>query len=215
MKKFFVKWILGPIITLFIEKIEETENIPREGPYIIVSNQNSTVDGIGIAYLLLKKRNTFIGAITKFRAIRNTFKSKLIKNLSEFFAELFVDAISAREKRVIDRTVNKLKKGKIILIFPEGKLNPSNKLLKARTGAARIALLSKVKILPMGVRNSEKILPLNSYFPRFQRGTIKIGKPFTLEEYYGKEDDRPSLEKATTFIMGKVSELCGKKYPFN
>ncbi|MBW2974369.1 1-acyl-sn-glycerol-3-phosphate acyltransferase [Candidatus Woesearchaeota archaeon] len=213
MRKFFVKWILGSYIRLFIKQISGAENIPKKGAYLIVSNHNSMIDGVGIIYAVLKKTNRLIGVVTKFRPIRRTRISRFLKTFFEGFARLFIEFISAWEKRVTDRVAVRLKKGKPMLIFPEGFSNRKKTLFKARTGAARIAVLSKVPVLPIGVMNSEKILPRNVYFPRFYRAMIKIGKPFTLEKYYGKENDKAALEEATIVIMKKISKLCGKEYP--
>ncbi len=213
MRKFFVKWILGSYIRLFIKRVDGAENIPKKGPYLIVSNHNSMIDGIGVIYVILKKTNRFIGIVTKFRPIRQTRKSILIKIFFENFAKLFVEFISAWEKKVTGRAATRLKKGKPILIFPEGFTNRKKTLLKARTGAARIAIIAKAPILPIGIINSERILPKNAYIPRFQKVTIKIGKPFSLEEYYGKGNDKAALEEAIAIIMKQISELCGKEYP--
>ena len=214
MRKFFAKWIFGTYVRQFIKKIEGMENIPKEGAYLIVSNHNSMVDGIGIIHVILKKTNRFIGVVTKLRPVRQTRKSLLIKSSVESFAKIFIEFISAWENKVTDRAVSRLRKGKSILIFPEGFTNQKRTLLKARTGAARMAIKSRAKILPIGMINSEKVLPKNAYIPRFEKGTIKIGEPFTLEEYYGKSNDKLALEDATRVIMKKIGTLCGKRYPY-
>jgi 1-acyl-sn-glycerol-3-phosphate acyltransferase len=49
-----------------------------------------------------------------------------------------------------------LAQGKTLLIFPEGKLNPENQLLKGGSGAVRMSLMSGAPIIPLGIYLPER-----------------------------------------------------------
>ena len=87
-------------------------------------------------------------------------------------------SISIFDGNVIINSLDAIKKGHPLYICPEGLMNPDKqRLRKSKTGVARIALMSKVPVLPIGVVNSEKVLPIHSFIPRFSRAWLNIGKP--------------------------------------
>lgn len=71
-----------------------------------------------------------------------------------------------------------------------------------------MALLAKVPVVPVGIVNSSKVLPIGAVIPRFKRVVINIGKPMYFDEYYGKADDRHALEEVTNKIMAEIGKLC-------
>lgn len=214
LKRFNAKWIIGTYLRQYLRKTTGTENIPNP-PFLIVSNHNSVIDGLGILYVFLKKTNKLIYIITKFNPVNNTMFSRMLKFFWENIGSLMFYNISAWKHMVVTKVVDRLNKGKMVLIFPEGVSNSNNKvLMEGRSGAARIAMTAKVPVIPVGIFDSEKILPIKSYIPRFHRMEIHIGKPMTFEKYYGKQDDKETVEKVTREIMTKIGELCKKEYPY-
>jgi len=105
---------------------------------------------------------------------------------------------------------------------------PSNENLReGRTGVIRLALESKVSILPMGIiTQGEKHRVkkgrihslgwdvLSHYGYRGQRTKFVIGQPISLEKYYDQPVNYELLRKLTTQVMKELAKLSGKKYPY-
>jgi len=101
-----------------------------------------------------------------------------------------------------------------ILIFPEGtrtfKAKPETKrrteqgreLGELKDGAAWLALATGAKIVPVWVEGSDRFLPNNEFpIPRFwQRVTINIGEPFTLDKTNHPGSSRNSRKTASETI---------------
>ena len=212
----FIKWAILPILKLYIKEIKGIENFPKKGRYIFVANHNSLADDVAMAYLyILQRVDGKVSAIARQKPLKDNFIDNLIMDVIAFFSNAFFRIINSYEEGKISKAVQALNKGYCFFNHPEGRVNTNPKvMLKAKTGTARIALISKVPVIPIGVIDTEKVLPLNSHFPRFRRLSINIGKPLTFKEYYGKEDDKATLEKITTIFMKEVALLSGKLYPY-
>ncbi len=213
---FFIRWLICPLIGLYIKEIKDIENFPKNGSYIIVANHNSVFDGFALAYLYtLRRRDGRVAVVARLKARRNNQIDKAMMSFISVISSIFWMIIDTDENGKISKVLNALNKGHSFLILPEGRVNTNSKvMLKARTGAARIALLSKVPILPIGLADTEKVLPLNAYLPRLKRLAINIGKPISFAKYYGKADDKKTLEKVTRIIMKEVEKLSGRSYPY-
>ena len=61
-------------------------------------------------------------------------------------------------------------------------------------------------IIAIGIAGSQSILPPGSF--RFRRGhvTIRIGKPFTLDDLYG-QTGWPAVIEATRRVMAEIASL--------
>ena len=209
-----MRWTILPVLRLYIKEIKGIENFPKKGKYILIANHNSLADDFAMVYLYFSRRvDGKIAAIARQKPLKSNFIDKLIMDFIAFLSNLIVKVINSYEENKISKAVEALNKGYCFFTHPEGRVNTDPKvILKAKTGTARIALLSKVPIIPIGLIGTEKVLPLNAHFPRFHRISINIGKPLTFEKYYGKEDDRATLEKVTTIFMKEVALLSGKSY---
>ena len=105
-----------------------------------------------------------------------------------------------------------MKKGENFFIFPEGGRSPDGKLREAKLGAAKIAILSKKKVVPVGIIGSYKILPKGARFPRAKKADMIIGKPLDFSKYKGK--DYKTLKTVTTIMMKEIAKLTGQEYNY-
>lgn len=193
----------------FIKELKGIENIPEKGPFIIAANQSSSLDQLFIVSLIIPKLNKKIHSIAKVTAYWKFFGDKICE---KWAGCLLMDEKNKSE--VLERALRILKEEGVILIFPEGTRN--KELTKAKTGVARLALRSKVPVLPIGIDGTHEMLPKGGFIPRFTRkAKISIGKPMAFEKYYGQENDYLILRTVTTKIMKEIARLAKKEYKFN
>ena len=82
--------------------------------------------------------------------------------------------------------------------------------MKARTGAARLALLSGAPVVPIAQWGPQLILPYKARRPKLvprTRISILAGAPVDLSAYQGKPVTAELLRDATTTIMRSVTAL--------
>ena len=206
----FARFFLAPIIKkFFIEKVEGEENIPQESNFIIASNHQSYFDHFFVAFPLKDKleKAHFIGKM-------ESPLHPLLFGLIYFFAEtIAVNRKSKGRRMVLKRAIEYLKKGEIIIIYPEGGRNGKKTLRKGKTGVAELALKTGVPILPIGTLNQR-----NGW-----KKVIKIGKLIDTQDILKERDTfTPQeqeyellLRRVTDKVMKAISQLCGKRYPYS
>ncbi|PJC47327.1 MAG: hypothetical protein CO034_02990 [Parcubacteria group bacterium CG_4_9_14_0_2_um_filter_35_11] len=212
MKKSFsilARYILAPIIEkFFIEKIEGEENILHGKNFIIAANHQSYFDHffIAIPFKSQFEKVHFIGKM-------ETPYHPLFFGPLYFFTEtITVNRKSKNRREVLKKVIQYLKKGKIIVIYPEGGTNRSETLKKGKTGVAELAIKTEVPVVPVGVLNKDKSL----------KRIIRIGKPIYFSDIieegdistFPKREYEQILRKVTDKVMTALSPLCGKGYPY-
>jgi len=198
MKKTFL-WLSQKILIpfgerFFIEKIIGKENFPQKKGFIVASNHQSGWDHYWIGCALKERLQDvhFIGAL-------DSFKIFLINagGLLYYLSDTIIISRKNKEKkkRGLKKAIEYLKKGKIVIIYPEGDTNKKNYLLEGKIGVALLAKESSVSVVPLGIKKEKKVI-------------LKVGKPL----FFNKKKD--SLESFTHKVMKEISKLCQKPYFF-
>ena len=219
MINFLLKFFLRSIARIYSKKLDNKESRPIDQPYVIVANHSTYLDDV-----ILTERASFDFKRTPHVFVNSRFyKSPILKSFLNSVELVPVDVKKdvkddkkrqETNKQAFKKALEYIKNGDDFYIFPEGGRSYDGKLKKGKTGAAKLALLAKVPILPIGIVGSYDIMPKGTKFPRFKRARLKIGKPINLKEFYGKEKDYKTLEKVTTIIMKEIAKLTDQEYNY-
>lgn len=182
-----IKVSLGAIYKIAF-RVKISGDVPKEGAYILCCNHINYLDAAAIVLLNKRKVN--------FVAKEDLFTHGILMWLGHLF-----DAIPIkRNMQDIDamkRCLRVLKNGELLGIFPEGTRKGMEKNLKAKNGAAFMAIRANIKVIPVGIHGS---------FKPFSKVYINYGEPIDLSKY-GKE----SLDEATKEIMDNIIMLTKKE----
>ena len=203
------KRIICPITKFWIKEVNGLENVPKGRPFIIVANHASYMDHFMIMCTLVTYLNKKIHHLAK----KEHFDNILKKAWHTYVGAIPLDRESGG-KETLKWAIKALKEGKIIAIHPEGTRSLTGKLQKAKTGVARLALITKAPVLPIGLMGTFEILPKGKYIPKFKKAVMNIGKPMQFPNYYNKKINKRILREATTLIMKEIAKLCRQKYNF-
>jgi len=200
--------ILIPILATFTKRDWiGTHNIPASGPAIVISNHVSYADVLFFAQFLYKN-----GRAPRFIGKQSVFDVPIIGRIILAAGQIPVDRESATASKALAHAVACLKAGHLIGIYPEGTLTRDENLwpMVAKTGAARLAILTRNPIIPVAAWGPAKVLPRYGkrvhLFPR-TKVTLRAGDPIDLSAWYGKADDQAALVEATAFMMKKLTDL--------
>ena len=212
MAYFILKnFLLGPILkAIFRPWVRGMENIPTNGAVILASNHLSFSDSI---FLPLQSRRPVV-----FLAKSEYFTGKGIKGaLTRWFfkstGQLPIDRSGGKASEAsLNTGLRVLAQGQVLGIYPEGTRSPDGRLFRGRTGIARMALESKVPVIPVAMIATEKVQPIGRKLPRIRRIGIIVGEPLDFSRFDGMEGDRVILRAVTDEIMYELMKLSGQEY---
>lgn len=165
----------------FRYRVDNRENLralKNHTGVLIVANHTSLLD---VAFMYLAARPSqwvrFIGREDLFPAAHG-FVGAVLSRVGAFpIKRDFADRVA------IKRAVRMLKNNEIVGILPEGtRRGKSDREPELHAGAAFIAKLGQVPLLPMTVRNAEHVKE-KGRFLRFPKITIEYGKPLLVGDF--------------------------------
>jgi len=201
MLYWIIKGILGPFVRIvWIKRVEGLENLPKSGAYIIAANHASYFDFISLISVL--PRRIYFLAAEKF------YKSKFWYPFVAWTGQIKVDRQSKDKAEVLKKVFTVLKNGKVFGIFPEGTRAGDGKIGKTFTGVAKIAIIAKVPVVPVGIIGAYEVMSRHDKRPKFKKNIrIKVGKPMYFEQYYNRANEPEILRSITDKIMAEVIKL--------
>lgn len=208
----FCKIFLKPIVDLLlIKEVQGWENIPK-GPFILVSNHTSYLDIIVDGYLCVPKRFHFIGQIDGWKGIMKW----LIGAFYFICGTIPLDRKNdeSREK-ALKEAIKVLKKGDILVLYPEGRRSVNGKVQEGKFGTAKIFLKTGVPIIPAGIKGTFELMPPNGKLKIKRAIKVNIGSPLSFSEAFALSQNlhensaeyQQILEKITDKIMAELTKL--------
>lgn len=156
---------------------EGKENLP-ESPCIIAPNHQSYFDGLFVS-LFLNNRHL---RKTIYYAKEKHIKHKWMKFLANRHNIIVMD-INKDLKQSIQKMAVALKKGKNVMIFPEGTRSFDGKLGKFKQTFAILSRELNVPVVPVAINGASDALPKGKKFPRpWKKVTVKFLKPIYPEQ---------------------------------
>jgi len=162
----FPQWALEMIrpvvgaMSRVVWKIEfrGVENVPADGGVIIAANHQTYFDPF---WLSLKVKRP-----TRYLAWSAAFKWPVVGQCLTWFGAWPL-ALEGSDPAPIRRSLQWLREGGAVVIFPEGgRSTSSGELERFKAGAVRLALEANVPILPVTIKGGNRIWPRGWRFPR-------------------------------------------------
>jgi len=182
-------------------QVNGRDNVPSQGPLLIVANHMNLADPplVGIS----------LGRKAIFMAKKELFDFRVVGYFIRGFG-VFPVHRGQLDRKALHQADQVLAQGLALVMFPEGMRSRSGRLRSAFRGSALIALRSGAPILPIGITGTEKIKGV-TWLLRRPQITVNIGHPFYLPPTSSKLT-KIELVKLTNSIMGRIAELLPPEY---
>ncbi|MEF9951188.1 MAG: lysophospholipid acyltransferase family protein [Clostridium sp.] len=185
------KWAANKIkIAGATVNIQGEENIPEDETLLFISNHQSNFD-IALFLSCVKTNKGFV-------AKKELAKVPILKTWMEKIDCIFMDRSNMRASAMaIAESTKLLKKGRSMVIFPEGTRSCKNELLEFKAGSFKLATKSKVRIVPVTIKNSYKLMEENHNRITPAEVEIYIHPPVETKGLTKEEEDNlPNLIKS-------------------
>ena len=187
---------MGLLSILARIRLRNRYNVPVSGPFIIAANHLSWTD-IPLVPLFFKRKVVYMA--------KEEYFSSRISWLVRFLGAFPVKR-GEGDRQALRAAEEQLKKGNILIIFPEGTRSRSHTLAKAHAGLGMIALRSGVPVVPVAIWGSEDVLKKFG-----ARVTISYGEPIVFKPQ-GKKATREDIDNATTEVMQRIAAMLPPNY---
>ena len=201
----FAETTLRPQLRLWLNwDFEGLENIPAEGPVILASNHVSYFDPVALGYM-----TDSLGRRIRFLAKSELFRIPLVGTVLKGAGQIPVYR-GTGSTAPLAAASDALDGGLAVGIFPEGTTtrDPEFRIATAKTGTARLSLMTGVPVTPAAIWGSHRIWKSKfAPVPAFGRPVwVKIGSPLDFSDL-GAADDPAALRIATERMMSAIEVL--------
>lgn len=190
--------------------IDGVEHIPEAGPAILVANHRSYFDPLALGMAFARR-----GRPVRFLGKREVFDAPIVGPVVRAMGGIRVDRESGAEESLLE-AAKALAAGELVAILPQGTIPRGPAFfapeLEGRWGAARLAALAKVPVVPFGVWGTEKVWPRSDRVPRVwnvlspPKVTVRGGSPVELKHKSPKADTRRIMEAISALLPPESRE---------
>jgi 1-acyl-sn-glycerol-3-phosphate acyltransferase len=183
------------------------ENMPKNGGFIAAANHATELDALTFAHYLFDH-----GYEPRILAKRSLFTTPVLGSILRATRMIPVERGSAAAARSLEAAAEQLGDGACVAIFPEGTITRDPDLwpMEAKTGLARIALSTRLPVVPIAQWGAHEVLGrygrVLKPFPR-KRVQMFAGPPVDLSDLYDRPLDSTVLREAMNRVMDAITEL--------
>jgi len=193
-------WCQLGLVLAFRYRVWGREHVPRTGGALLVSNHQSFFDPVLVAVGLPRQ--------VHYMARQSLFQNRVFRWLI-----LSLNAMPLRRGTVdlgaLRETVARLKRGELVLVFPEGTRTPDGRIQPLRRGVELLARNSGVPIVPVVIDGAYECWPKHRSLPR--RGPVRVifGPPVAIEELETRGQAARVLRSALEGLLEDVRRRPG------
>ena len=184
--RFLLKWG-GFTLLAKLDHVENLENVPGNGPAILMINHNAFIDPFVVAHVV--PRN--IVPLAKIEV----YSYPVIGIIPRVWGVIPVRR-EEMDRRAVQQTLSVLQAGEIVLVAPEGTRGPQ--LKRGKEGVAYLGSRSGAPVVPVAVQGTVGFPTLRFTAPWKGPGAlVRFGRPFRF---------RPDLKRAGREELRKMTD---------
>ncbi|MGB3759394.1 MAG: lysophospholipid acyltransferase family protein [Rivularia sp. (in: cyanobacteria)] len=190
--------VVNPMLLAYFRgRIYGAENVPRNGPLVIVSNHASNFDPPIVSNCVCRP--------VSYMAKEELFKVPVLKQAIVLYGAYPVSRGSG-DRNAIRSALEYLKGGWAVGIFLQGTRTTDGRITDPKRGAALIAAKAKAPIIPVCLWGTQNIEQKGSALPQRVPVTVRIGELISPPISTTKEDLETITQKCAVAI-NKMHDL--------
>jgi 1-acyl-sn-glycerol-3-phosphate acyltransferase len=201
--------IVQPIVTaicrvLWRVRLVGEKNLPRDGGFILAPSHRSMMD-IPFAAIVTKRRIRFMGK-------KSVFAVPVVGTIFSWLGG-FPVARDGTDRKAVRDSVEMLRAGEVLCVFPEGTRQNGPKIQPLQPGAAYLSMRAGVPVIPIGMAGTEEILRASKApIPRFGRVAVVVGQPIMPEELTGTLVPRDRVDASSARLADEMQLVFDDAY---
>ena len=188
----FVLLFFRPLF--LIRRVGPEPELPP-GPVIVCANHSSYFDPVFLQ-LLIRRRIVFM--------MTNDFYAKASGRWFFWAARAIPVATGRRAKVGLERALGQLRRGRIVGIFPEGRLSPDGSIGRPQRGVSLLARMGRAPVLPAGIFGNHRTWPRGAVWGR--RSDVRVAFGPLLDPPGATPPGREAERAFARRIMAAIAE---------
>ena len=183
-------------------QVEGLENIPVNGPCILIPNHQSALDPILVQGVCPR----MVSTMTKSTQFASPIFRFLLQGGQAFPVRRY-----RVDPQAIRTMLRRLEAGEVVCLYPEGERTWDGTLQPLRRGAIRFLLRAGVPIVPVGIEGMYDVWPRWRGVPRFGLPVVlRFGKPINFGAHIDRASREAALPAAEERLRDALLELSGE-----
>lgn len=217
LQAWFLHWVARVYTRVMFDLKADTERtIPEDAPAIIISNHTSPVDPM---LLWADHCGSFRSPVIRLPGFMTAKEYCDQRGLVGWICRVMESIPVARHGRDMTpakQALKRLKDSQLVGVFPEGKINavaPDVQLIPGDTGAAWLALKSRVPVIPVYIREAPRGKSMVGSFLVRTHSRLYYGQPIDISRWYDQRLTQEILREVADEMMLQLARLGGVKPP--
>lgn len=203
-----LRFIDGMLIRyLYHLQVEGRENLPSQGPFILVANHVSYLDPFALAAALdyATLQQTYWAGWTGV-----AFTNRLTRALSQITQVIPIDSESSMLSSLASAAIV-LKRKQNLVLFPEGRRSENGELQRFKPGLGLLLQHMEVPIVPAIIFGTDKAWPVRRKLPRIHPVRLFIAPPISVKSLTKEAVHEMSPDEIMLALQQRMKRLLENK----
>jgi 1-acyl-sn-glycerol-3-phosphate acyltransferase len=193
----FSKWLVGLFSRLYFRiEFEGADRAPKEGAMIVAPNHVSYCDPFWVSIPLDRP----LGYMTWERLTRLPLLGRLIQAYGAFPVK-----IEKGDRAALRHSLERLKRGGGLVIFPEGSRTRTGRLMPFKPGVIRLAMEADAPIVPVTIIGGYRAFSPHHIFPRPYKVRVIYHEPIRLTPPRGQAQMKEYIRAQSEYLQSIVA----------
>jgi 1-acyl-sn-glycerol-3-phosphate acyltransferase len=196
-------WILVRIVAVMCFRYRVVGSVPRTGGVLIAANHASYFD-IPLLGCGMTRRAWYLG--------RSDLFVKGLRGILRWLGWIPLK-LGRLDRKAFDQVIDLIKRGKVVVIFPEGGRTLDGRLREAKPGLGMIVAQTGCPVVPAYLKGTFEVLPTGRRRFQFHPVTVRFGDPLTFAPPHEEEETKRFYQQVSRTVMERIAALGGVDAP--
>jgi 1-acyl-sn-glycerol-3-phosphate acyltransferase len=195
---YWLLWVLTRAVARLCFRYRIVGKVPKTGGLLIAANHASYFD-IPLLGCGMTRRAWYLGR-------SDLFPFPGTKAILQWLGWIPLK-LGRLDRKAFDKAIALIKRGKVVVIFPEGGRSLDGLLREAKPGLGIIVAQTGCPVVPAYLKGTFEVLPTGSKRPRFHPVSVRFGEPLTFPQTGEERENRKFYHEVSRTVMERIAAL--------